>query len=173
MPLLFKRFKTKILLCGIFLLTHYIKKSCPLNIAHNSMLIRCPHTPQWMEFSTARHILNNSSRNLAISARTFRQVTCYHLLFSAYFSQNPSKCKFICTCNFLLAWLTCYAFFHDCNCGTARSSEKQNEMVRSLSSLNTYVASLSIYLEIVITIIIIIKTLVFFQMFLCDFLTCQ
>jgi len=109
-----------------------------------------------MVSSTASHTLNSFSRNLAISARTFRQVRCYHLLFSTFFSQSLIKCKFICTCNFLLVWLTCYAFFHDCNCGTAKSSDKQNEMVRSLSSLNTYVATLSIYLQIII---IIIKTL--------------
>jgi len=34
--------------------------------------------------------------------------------------------------------------FHDHNCGTAKSSDKQNETVCLRSSLNTYVAILSI-----------------------------
>jgi len=87
-----KRFKAKILLFGIFLFTHIILTNSPLNIVHKlglpliyySMLIRCAHTPQWMEFSIASLILNNSSRNLAISARTsvrgrayFGQTLCY------------------------------------------------------------------------------------------------
>lgn len=100
------------------------------------MLVRWAPTLQWMVCSIASHTLNSFSRNLAISARTFK-VRCNHLLLSTLFTNfvlvtiSLSTNSYAHVLSIDLANMLCC--FHDHNCGTAKSSDKQNEAVCSLS----------------------------------------